>query len=177
MHTTQYYHPRYGSWRGDRDNRTWRYAAAGVLALVFIGPVLIPAVAIAALIWGKRAFTEPFAMMRNWQEQSGGAPGEPKRRHQGWGWGCGGGGHRGGPHGRFRTSGNQAFDQYKADTLRRLEEEQEQFDEFLARLRAAKDKAEFDAFMNEQADRKSQESASDDDDGDLGDDRPVEAKK
>ena len=46
-----------------------------------------------------------------------------------------------------RPSGNRAFDEYRADTLRRLEEEQREFREFLSRLRAAKDKAEFDQFM------------------------------
>jgi len=49
----------------------------------------------------------------------------------------------------FRPSGNSAFDAYKADTLRRLEDEQKQFKSFLQRLRDAKDKAEFDQFMNE----------------------------
>jgi len=46
-------------------------------------------------------------------------------------------------------SGNRAFDEYRADTLRRLEEEQREFREFLERLRVAKDKTEFDAFMAE----------------------------
>ncbi len=49
------------------------------------------------------------------------------------------------------TSGNSAFDAYKAETLRRLEEEQDNFQAFLKRLRDAKDKSEFDAFMNERA--------------------------
>jgi len=47
------------------------------------------------------------------------------------------------------TSGNQAFEAYRAETLRRLEEDQRAFHEFLGRLRAAKDKAEFDQFMAE----------------------------
>ncbi|MDJ1008733.1 MAG: DUF2852 domain-containing protein [Paracoccaceae bacterium] len=51
----------------------------------------------------------------------------------------------------FKTSGNSAFDAYKAETLRRLEEEQSSFEEFLKRLRGAKDKAEFDQFMDERA--------------------------
>ena len=51
----------------------------------------------------------------------------------------------------MRPSGNRAFDAYKADTLRRLEEEQENFEAFLERLREAKDKAEFDQFMEERA--------------------------
>jgi hypothetical protein len=50
-----------------------------------------------------------------------------------------------------RTSGNAAFDAYRADTLRRLEEEQQAFEEFLDRLRRAKDKSEFDQFMDERA--------------------------
>ena len=47
-----------------------------------------------------------------------------------------------------RTSGNRAFDEYRAETLRRLEQEQQEFAAFLDRLRFAKDKAEFDAFMD-----------------------------
>ena len=50
-----------------------------------------------------------------------------------------------------RPTGNSAFDAYKADTLRRLEEEQGSFESFLERLREAKDKTEFDAFMDERA--------------------------
>ena len=50
---------------------------------------------------------------------------------------------------RARPSGNRAFDDYRDDTLRRLEEEQREFREFLDRLRVAKDKAEFDQFMAE----------------------------
>jgi hypothetical protein len=45
------------------------------------------------------------------------------------------------------TSGNHAFDEYRTQTLRRLEEEQTEFSSFLERLRFAKDKAEFDQFM------------------------------
>ena len=52
-----------------------------------------------------------------------------------------------------RNTGNSAFDAYKADTLRRLEEEQHNFEAFLERLREAKDKAEFDQFMDDRAKR------------------------
>lgn len=54
---------------------------------------------------------------------------------------------------RPASSGNSAFDAYRAETLRRLEEEQTAFDAFLKRLREAKDKAEFDQFMDERARR------------------------
>ena len=57
--------------------------------------------------------------------------------------------HRMSRRNTFRSSGNTAFDSYKADTLRRLEEEQTAFQEFLNRLREAKDKAEFDQFMQD----------------------------
>ena len=47
------------------------------------------------------------------------------------------------------SSGNHAFDEYRTETLRRLEEEQREFREFLERLRFARDKTEFDQFMAE----------------------------
>ena len=53
------------------------------------------------------------------------------------------------------SSGNHAFDEYRTETLRRLEEEQKEFAEFLERLRFAKDKAEFDQFVNERRNRPS----------------------
>ena len=55
--------------------------------------------------------------------------------------------------GQAPTSGNRAFDEYRKDTLRRLEEEQREFHDFLGRLRMAKDKAEFDEFMAERRNR------------------------
>ncbi|MFX0540379.1 DUF2852 domain-containing protein [Roseovarius sp. S4756] len=50
-----------------------------------------------------------------------------------------------------RSSGNTAFDAYRDETLRRLQDEQASFEQFLDRLRQAKDKAEFDQFMDERA--------------------------
>ena len=71
---------------------------------------------------------------RQWQQRTQGNP-------NGW-WSA-----------RPRSSGNWAFDEYRAETLRRLEEEQREFKEFLDRLRHAKDKAEFDQFMAERGRR------------------------
>lgn len=51
------------------------------------------------------------------------------------------------------TSGNHAFDAYRNETLKRLEDEQREFKDFLERLRFAKDKTEFDAFMTERRNR------------------------
>jgi Protein of unknown function (DUF2852) len=62
-------------------------------------------------------------------------------------WGCG-------PRRGYRAeTGNRAFDEYRAETLRRLEDEQREFMEFLDRLRHAKDKGEFDQFMAERGRR------------------------
>ena len=49
----------------------------------------------------------------------------------------------------MQSTGNRAFDEYRVETLRRLEEEARDFTSFLDRLRHAKDKAEFDQFMAE----------------------------
>ena len=51
------------------------------------------------------------------------------------------------------SSGNRAFDDYRTETLRRLEDEQREFNDFLERLRFAKDRTEFDQFMNERRNR------------------------
>jgi hypothetical protein len=66
-----------------------------------------------------------------------------ERRMQGhWGGGAG-----------MRPSGNRAFDEYREEALRRLEDEAKEFRSFLERLRMAKDRAEFDDFMRERRDR------------------------
>ena len=57
------------------------------------------------------------------------------------------------PEAEKRSSGNASFDAYRADTLRRLEEEQHKFERFLGRLRDAKDQSEFDDFLDERATR------------------------
>jgi len=49
---------------------------------------------------------------------------------------------------RFQSTGNEAFDGYRDETLKRLEDEQASFRTFMENLRAAKDKAEFDQFMD-----------------------------
>ena len=51
------------------------------------------------------------------------------------------------------STGNRAFDEYRAEALRRLEDEQKEFTEFLDRLRKARDQNEFDQFMAERRNR------------------------
>lgn len=75
--------------------------------------------------------------------------GRPWVTGSGWGgWGSTFAGGRQAPAG-----GNRAFDEYRTETLRRLEEEQREFVEYLERLRQARDKSEFDAFMAERRGR------------------------
>lgn len=61
---------------------------------------------------------------------------------------------------RAGDTGNLAFDDYREQELKRLEEERrkldamrEEFDQFMHELRRAKDKDEFDRFMNERRTR------------------------
>ena len=51
------------------------------------------------------------------------------------------------------STGNRAFDEYREETLRRLEDERREFEDFLNDLRHAKDKVEFDQFMAAQRNR------------------------
>ncbi len=118
------------------------WIAAMILGFIFFWPLGLAL--LAYMIWSKRMFSGSCA----------------RRTHR----------HRIGPV--FRSSGNTAFDSYKADTLTRLEEEQKNFEDFLARLREAKDKAEFDDFLDERAKRAKDTRKSAD--GDLDDDSPVE---
>ncbi len=91
---------------------------------------------------------------RQWSNQPGSyAQGQGSGPWGGWGWGRWCGGDRTSPNATQAGSGNRAFDDYRAETLRRLEEEQREFAAFLERLRVAKDKAEFDQFMTERRHR------------------------
>lgn len=51
------------------------------------------------------------------------------------------------------STGNSAFDAYREQTLKRLEDEHREFVDFLQKLREAKDKAEFDQFMQQRGDK------------------------
>lgn len=59
------------------------------------------------------------------------------------------------------ATGNTSFDNYKAELLVRLEEEQSNFENFLTRLRDAKDKTEFDTFMADREEAARERAASD----------------
>jgi hypothetical protein len=120
------------AWLDDRGKGAW--IAAMVLGFILFWPIGLAL--LAYMIWSKRMFN--------------GCSSRQARHHRDAAR------NHGRAHG-FRSSGNTAFDAYKADTLQRLEEEQKAFEEFLERLREAKDKAEFDQFMEDQA-RRSREA-------------------
>ena len=119
-------------WLDDRG--TWAWIGLMVAGFVLVWPVGLAI--LAYMIWSKRMFGH---------RHSGGsramACGSRRERAESW------------RHARtaMRPSGNATFDAYKNETLRRLEEEQRAFEEFLGRLREAKDKAEFDQFMDDRA--------------------------
>jgi Protein of unknown function (DUF2852) len=121
-------------WLDARGRKAWFIAM--ILGFIFVWPVGLAL--LAYMIWSKRMFNHSCAKHAadrgsNWGGHS---------RH--WGRHFG----EGNP---FRSSGNAAFDAYKAETLRRLMDEQAAFEAFLQRLREAKDKSEFDSFMADRA--------------------------
>jgi hypothetical protein len=115
----------------------WERRAAGlpkpaVIAIVIIGFVLwwpVGLTALAFMIWSRSMNCGQRGMDR-WQAKM------DRMRARGGFW-------------QAPSSGNKAFDDYRTETLRRLEDEQREFQDFLERLRFAKDKSEFDQFMAE----------------------------
>ena len=128
------------SWLDERGKGAW--IAAMVLGFVLFWPLGLAL--LFYMLWSKRM---PFS-----------CTGHSRR-------------HRARRHGHAMTAptGNAAFDAYREETLRRLEEEQEAFQAFLDRLRRARDKAEFDQFMEERA---REAGLADEGDGQPGADRP-----
>jgi hypothetical protein len=109
------------------DKGKGAWIAAMVLGFVFFWPVGLAL--LFYMIWSKRMFNSSCSR-KAWKSRSFAA---------------------------HKPTGNSAFDAYKADTLRRLEEEQNDFESFLERLREAKDKAEFDQFIDERARKRTDE--------------------
>ncbi|NOD34155.1 MULTISPECIES: DUF2852 domain-containing protein [unclassified Ruegeria] len=103
------------------DKGKGAWIAAMVLGFIFFWPVGLAL--LAYMIWSKRMFSKSCSRRKSWHSHMS----------------------------AMKPSGNSAFDAYKADTLARLEREQQDFEAFLRRLREAKDKAEFDQFMDERA--------------------------
>jgi hypothetical protein len=148
----------------------WHPAGIGrpiaIAALVFlvaaghIGRMLFWPVALAGLVFmvstGRLGCRRRRWSQGGWGQQGPGSQDAGNQPNQGQGnnmwqscmppWARWGGGNNATPPAP-PSSGNHAFDEYRTETLRRLEEEQNDFSSFLERLRFAKDKAEFDQFM------------------------------
>jgi len=133
------------SWLDDRGKPAW--IAAMVLGFILFWPLGLAL--LFYMIFGKRMFANG---CRHTRTRSGFHEAMNVNRRHG-----------------FRSSGNTAFDAYKAETLQRLMDEQEQFEAFLDRLRTAKDQREFDAFMDERVEAaRSETGAAGTDDGKDG---------
>jgi hypothetical protein len=118
------------------------------IALMIVGFILFWPIGLALLIyliWSRRMFCSRHGRYGQWY----GPDGREARREAREEWRAWKRRHRWGQSG----SGNVAFDEYREETLRRLDEEQREFRDFLDRLRAAKDRAEFDQFMDERRNR------------------------
>ncbi len=105
-------------WLDDRGRAAWIFAI--VVGFVLFWPLGLAL--LAYTIWSNR-MSNQMTSCKSWRRRSRGmqAP--------------------------MGETGNAAFDSYRAETLKRLEEERSAFTAFLEQLRAAKDKAEFDQFM------------------------------
>lgn len=115
-------------WLDERGKMAW--IVAMILAFVVACPVGLAI--LAYMIWSKRMFS-----CRHRHHHNGHA------RH----------GDRFGGTSFSRPTGNAAFDAYRDETLKRLEDEHRDFVDFLQKLREAKDKAEFDQFMQSRDDK------------------------
>ncbi|HQU68256.1 MAG TPA: DUF2852 domain-containing protein [Albidovulum sp.] len=115
-------------WLDQRGKGAW--IAAMVLGFIAFWPIGLAL--LAYMIWSKRMFSKCQGRLARHDHHA--HMNDMRMRRYG-----------------FRPSGNSAFDAYKADTIDRLEHEQDEFEAFLKRLRESKDKAEFDEYLNDRA--------------------------
>lgn len=111
-----------------------------------------------------------------WGEYMGGSAEKAERwihKQKEWARGCRH--HRHDRHGFGQGSGNAAFDDYREEQLKRLDEERRRLDEdvrefqdYMRNLHKARDREEFDRFINER--RKARDSESKPDDRSSSDD-------
>lgn len=139
----------HGCWRG----RPWHPVE---LIAMILGFIVFWPIGLAVLAW------------KLWQKKSGYEGDivtfgrEKWENRANWSWACGSGrwGDGAGPWRGFASTGNLAFDEWRAAELAKLEEERQklvqaerEFAEFMENLRRARDREEFDRFMNERRNR------------------------
>lgn len=119
------------------------------------GPLTIALMVLGFIVWWPLGLAVLAYIL--WGEMFGGSAEKAERfvgRTKAWAErNCGASQHR---HGFRGSSGNAAFDDYRHEQLRRLDEERKRLDEevkafhdYMANLRKAKDREEFDRFMRD----------------------------
>ena len=112
----------------------------GVMVLGFVIFWPIGLAILAYMLWSGRMGCRASRNASAWQQR---VAGKWERKMERWGMQAK----------AYQPTGNRAFDEYREETLKRLEEEAEEFQTFLDRLRMAKDKSEFEQFMTERCNR------------------------
>ncbi|QQR36428.1 DUF2852 domain-containing protein [Devosia oryziradicis] len=120
------------------------------IALMVLGFIVFPPlgfIMLAYIIWGEKFGGSAEKAGAYWDKGKAWCTSN-KHRHHSWN-----------NHNRsygMNSSGNAAFDEYRAEQLKRLDEERARLDaeidafhEYMANLNKAKDREEFDRFMNE----------------------------
>lgn len=117
------------------------WIGAMVLGFVLFWPVGLAI--LAYLLWSGRMGCGHFGNRSHWQERFSSRSDRARERAE----------REIRNYAASTPSGNRAFDEYRQETLKRLEDEEREFRAFLDRLRQAKDKAEFDQFMSDRRNR------------------------
>lgn len=140
-------------WSGCRGGHSWK--PVELLAMI-LGFVVFWPIGLAVIVW------------KLWQKKTGyegdivSFGREKWENSANWRWACGSGrwGSGANPWRGFSSTGNLAFDDWRSAELARLEEERQklvqaerEFAEFMENLRRARDREEFDRFMNERRNR------------------------
>lgn len=138
-------------WRGCSAGEPWNWKLVEILVMV-LGFIVFWPIGLAVIgwkIWQRKSGYQGdlVTFCREWAGRARWAGGQ-SRPESGWqGYGA-------------ASTGNRAFDEWRAAELARLEEERQrlvaaerEFAEFMENLRRARDREEFDRFMNERRNR------------------------
>ena len=121
------------------------------------GPLTIALMVLGFVLWWPLGLAVLAYIL--WGEMFGGSAEKAQgfvNRSRSWAENCGPRANGFRHHGFRNSSGNAAFDDYRAEQLKRLEEERRRLDEeinafheYMRNLRMAKDREEFDRFMRD----------------------------
>jgi hypothetical protein len=124
----------------------WSPLTIGLMVLGFVFFPPIGFAVLAYIVWGEYFGGSPEKAQRYWSKGKSWCDSQKARHHNRNSFRSAG----------MSSSGNAAFDEYRAEQLKRLDEERARLDaeidafhEYMANLNKAKDREEFDRFMNE----------------------------